>query len=336
MPSPREPEIDFNEWIMPKIPFRHGFEPGNQNDRDAPLLGVAEQTLAAEKSVDIIICIHNALEDVELCLASVLASLKERHRIILVNDDSDREDSAFLRKAAEEYSSKISLLRTSEQLFFTKSANLGLAKSDAEVAILLNSDTIVPGNLVEKLAHLIFLDPAIGIVGPLSNAANLQSIPSIEHSGTNTAINRLPKDTSLEEMNVLCETWSRESDIPLVPNVHGFCFCIKRGVREKLGYLDELSFPQGYGEDTDYSYRAMDAGYRLAVATDTYVYHSKSRSYLQADRKRLMDVSMAALRKKYPNRIEWANRLLRAHPLLGEMRDKAQKFYQMAQDKNST
>ena len=46
-----------------------------------------------------------------------------------------------------------------------------------------------------------------------------------------------------------------------------------------IGYLDEVNFPRGYGEENDFCLRAEDAGIRCVVADNLYVYHAKSRSF---------------------------------------------------------
>ena len=48
---------------------------------------------------------------------------------------------------------------------------------------------------------------------------------------------------------------------------------------DAVGLLDEERFPSGYCEENDYSQRAREAGFELAVADDAYVHHAKSRSF---------------------------------------------------------
>jgi GT2 family glycosyltransferase len=162
------------------------------------------------------------------CLPSVLPTLRDQDKIILVDDQSDTDTKSYLKKMVESHSDKIKLIETSEQSYYAKAASIGLAASNADFTILLNSDTIVSPNWSEKLAYLAYLDPKIGIVGPLSNAANLPSIPSIEKTTENTAINQLPKGLSVDEINKNCEEWANGLDFPEVPFVHGFCLCVKK------------------------------------------------------------------------------------------------------------
>jgi glycosyltransferase involved in cell wall biosynthesis len=54
----------------------------------------------AGEPIDIIVCVHNALEDVRLCLESAQENLLPQHRIIIVNDCSDDETTSYLRMFA--------------------------------------------------------------------------------------------------------------------------------------------------------------------------------------------------------------------------------------------
>ena len=58
--------------------------------------------------------------------------------------------------------------------------------------------------------------------------------------------------------------------------------------------FDEEAFPDGYGEEMDYGFRARKAGFELAVAEHAYVYHAKGRSYGPDQQKALKSSSREA------------------------------------------
>ena len=74
-----------------------------------------------------------------------------------------------------------------------------------------------------------------------------------------------------------------------MPFLNGFCLLIRRAVLEGVGLFDEANFGEGYGEENDYCLRARNAGWTLALADDTYIYHAQSRSYNPERRKNLSD-----------------------------------------------
>jgi GT2 family glycosyltransferase len=273
------------------------------------------------KSVDVVVCVHNALEYVIRCLESISRVRQQAyHKLIVIDDGSDALTRSYLDQFCAERE-WVLLVRNVETVGYTKAANQGLRVATADIVILLNSDTIVTRGWIEKLAEALFSTPGAGIVGPLSNAASYQSIPDYRGRGEQTAINHLPAHLSPEEMNRLCELWTPATLLPYVPLIHGFCFGIKREVIDTIGFLDEDNFPRGYGEENDYCFRASDAGFLLVVATHTFVFHAKSKSYPDSTRIALMREASDAL-----DRLHGAHRKLRAvesmegNPILKQFR----------------
>lgn len=272
------------------------------------------------KTVDVVVCVHNALNDVKNCLASIEQTREDDFlSLIIVDDASDSETRDFLSDFAATRS-WCKLIRNDVSVRYTKAANLGLKASEADLVILLNSDTVVTDSWYKKLAELAS-DPSVGIVGPLSNAASFQSIPDIESKNGNTAINTYPFSLSVSVLNKLCETWTVPGVFPRVPLLHGFCLGIKRDLIQSIGYLDEESFLNGYGEENDYCMRAVDAGYELAVATNTFIYHVKSASYKSPERMKLMSDGASKLEQKYSRpRVLRAVSTMRSNRILKKFR----------------
>lgn len=296
----------------------------------SPYCDVRQERLTAmqHRTIDIVVCVHNALTDVQACFASLAAAKSMRaHRLIIVDDGSDEETEEFL-KSFVNATTWASLHRNETSLGYTKAANQGLAISTADLVVVLNSDTIVTDFWADKLADAVFSTPGAGIVGPLSNAASYQSIPSHQRSGTQTAINVLPPNVTPEDMNRLCETWTTNGILPRVPLVHGFCFGITRDTINRIGTFDEDRFPRGYGEENDYCFRAVDAGIGLVVASHTYVYHAKSKSFRDEERVKLMKAGSCAFRERHgTSRVKRATQSMDKNPLLCAFREKAADLY---------
>ena len=298
---------------------------------------IREKRLGAHKNtnIDVIVCVHNALEDVKTCLASIAASRKSaRQHLIIIDDGSETETARFLDDFVKA-TPWASLHRNETPQGYTKAANKGLAASTGELVIVLNSDTVVTSFWAEKLADAVFSTSGAGIVGPLSNAASYQSIPNHRGSKDQTAINPLPPHVTPEDMNCLCEDWSIEGTLPLVPLIHGFCFGITRETIDRIGYFDEKQFPRGYGEENDYCFRAADAGIGLVVATHTYVFHSKSKSFADEERIGLMKAGSVAFRERHGTaRVKRAIESMDKNPLLVKVRENAANVF--AERKGST
>lgn len=263
-------------------------------------------------SVDIVIPVYNALEDVKLCLKSVAENRGlYRGNTYIVNDDSDKETTDYLRWFCAEHEG-FHLIEHEKNCGYTKTVNDGLRASTADFVITLNSDTIVTKGWLQGLIRCIRSEEKIGIVGPLSNAASWQNVPMLLDANNQFAVNELPQGFAPEDM-VEVVLRSSHHVYPKVPFVNGFCFMIAREVIDKVGLLDEERFPTGYGEENDYCIRAADAGFELAIADDTYVFHAKSKSFGHETRKVYSKNGSETLKAKHGKE--------RVNELAGNIRD---------------
>jgi GT2 family glycosyltransferase/glycosyltransferase involved in cell wall biosynthesis len=271
---------------------------------------------------DIVICVHNALDDVKRCFASVVSHTDPRHRLIIVDDGSDTDTSEYLRGFSETVIDCV-LISNDKAKGYTKAANQGLRASQGDYVILLNSDTIVTPGWLEKILECGESDSKIGVIGPLSNSASWQSIPELyDRTVGDWATNPLPKGWTPSDMAEVVASIS-DSRFPRVPLINGFCYAIKREVIDAIGYFDEESFPQGFAEENDYSLRVTDAGFVLAIADHAFVYHAKSRSYTDERRRALSKQTMVVLREKHSGkRIDDSVTYMRQEPILEEMRQR--------------
>ena len=281
-------------------------------------------------SLDIVICVHNALEDVKECLYSLIENTPQQHRLIVVNDGSGPETTMYLRKL-DEIHKHILLLENEFAQGYTKAANVGLRASNSDYVILLNSDTIVPRLWVNNLIECAESNSKIGIVGPLSNAASWQSIPKRFNDSGDWAVNELAENFDVNQMAELVYQLSEKS-FPRVSFINGFCFAIKRAVIDAIGYLDEKSFPKGYGEENDYCLRAIEAGFDLAIADQGYVYHSKSKSYSHSRRLALSKEGGESLKRKHGAQIiHEGTRALKENKGLADIRHRIQLYLEGSQ-----
>jgi GT2 family glycosyltransferase/glycosyltransferase involved in cell wall biosynthesis len=285
---------------------------------DVPV-GPSGREATAGDLVDVIVPVHNALEDVDRCLSAALANTADSVRLIVVNDASGPETSELLRGLAER-SSRVHLVENVDNLGYTRAANVGLRLSTAPYVVLLNSDTIVSAGWLDGLLRCATSAERIGIVGPLSNAATWQSVPELRDATGRFAVNVLPEGVGVADMAALVARCSSRA-YPRVPFLNGFCLLIKRSVLETCGLFDEEHFPLGYGEENDLCVRARDAGFELVVADDVYVFHAKSKSYGSARRDELARAGAAALKRKHgAQRIESLELEMRSLEALQAMR----------------
>lgn len=258
------------------------------------------------KKCDIIIPIYNAYECTKACIESVLKNTDlENNNLVLINDKST--DSRISRLLSKYQDTKdIQVLENEKNLGFVGTVNRGMKLTKNDV-LLLNSDTEVTQNWLEKIKKCAYQDEMIATVTPLSNNATLASVPKIFEP------NDLSKGYTIEEMGRLVEECSYH-DYPEIPTGHGFCLYIKREVLEKVGYFDEEGFGKGYGEENDFCYRCLNFGYRHILCDDTYIFHKESQSF-QEDKKELIADGLKVLNERYPKYIDRLNKWIIENPL---------------------
>jgi len=273
------------------------------------------------KSVEIVVCVHNALEDVQRSLASLLRHTAQPYALLLVDDGSNPPTRAYLLDFAAQHS-HATLLRNETATGYTYAANRGLRRSTAPFVLLLNSDTIITPGWLDRLVACAESNPAIGLVGPLSNTASYQSIPALS-AGGDWAENPLPAGWEMDDWaKALAERSARL--YPSMPLLNGFCLLIRREVIDAIGIFDEDAFGAGYGEENDYCLRARAAGWRLALADDAYLFHAQSRSYSHERRRELSERADRILAERYGRGpITAAEEVMRDGPVLLGIRARA-------------
>jgi GT2 family glycosyltransferase/glycosyltransferase involved in cell wall biosynthesis len=249
-----------------------------------------------KEPIDVIICVHNALDDVRKCLESVQRNTTDPFSLIIVDDGSDEQTEDYLTSFVKN-EPRSKLIRNDTAKGYTLAANQGMRASDAPFLVLLNSDTIVGPQWIDRMYRAITVEKNIGVAGPLSNTASWQSIPELSVEG-DWATNTLPPNTSATEMSKLITKYSA-CIIPEVPLLNGFCMMIRKAAIDGIGYFDEDTFGQGYGEEDDFNLRAGKAGWKKVIADDVYIYHAQSKSYSNQRRMVLAQQSGEKLQKKH-------------------------------------
>lgn len=266
------------------------------------------------KSIDIIIPIYNAYEYTSECIKSILKHTDlNQHTLVLINDKSpDEKIMPMLKKYVENNTDKnIVLLDNEENLGFVGTVNRGMQYSKNDV-ILLNSDTEVTKNWIEKIEKCAYSNEYIATVTPLTNNGTICSVPNF---GVD---NELPSNMTLGEYAEMIERVSKNR-YPQLTTGNGYCLFIKRKAIEEIGLFDIDTFGKGYGEENDFCYRALDLGYTNVLCDNTFIYHKGTQSFTKenatASRMELIEEHMKLLRGKHPIYVERTDLFIANNPL---------------------
>jgi GT2 family glycosyltransferase len=273
----------------------------------------------------IIVPVFNGGSVITECLESLQRSTDTPFQVIIVNDGSDLHTSAMLRKFYLN-DPRFVVFDRQFNLGYTKAVNGALKLVGSGWIVVLNSDTVVSHGWLARLHDAASARPGCGMVGPLSNAASWQSIPSVKDPRGGWSTNSFLKSHHVDRVQHALEAVS-ERAYPQVPLLNGFCTMISRDLFDKVGLLDEESFPLGYGEETDLCIRATSAGYSLVVADDCFVYHHKSVSFGGETRKGLSKAGNLQLINKHAGiSISSLERELQENVVLNRLRSQLNKL----------
>lgn len=267
---------------------------------------VNKEKMWNRKSVDIIIPIYNAYEDLTKCLDSIYKHTNlEQNRLILINDNSsDERIRPFLE---QQRNLNVIVFHNESNKGFSNNVNIGMQQSGTNDVILLNSDTVVTERWVEKISECAYSDEGIGTVTPLSNNATLCSVPEFCEE------NILPDYLSIDQAGEIVERCSLRK-YPRITVAHGFCMFIKREVIDTIGYFDAETFEKGYGEENDFCNRAEQAGYHHVMCDDTYIYHSGTKSFVSKEKEKYIMLHDKILREWYPEQMHLNDVHVRDNP----------------------
>ncbi|MEG0973140.1 MAG: methyltransferase domain-containing protein [Comamonas sp.] len=224
-------------------------------------------------AVDIIIPVYRGLDDTRRCIHSVLhAATQTNCQLVVINDASPEPAlTAWLRELASA-DDRVSLLENEENLGFVATVNRGMSLNPGHDVVLLNSDTEVSHEWLDRLRAAAYSTAEVGSATPLSNNATICSYPRFCQNNT------LPADASLIQLNHLSASANAGQTVD-IPTGVGFCMYIRRDCLDQTGLFDVEHFGKGYGEENDFCMRAHDLGWRHVLALDTFVLHTGGVSF---------------------------------------------------------
>jgi GT2 family glycosyltransferase len=192
------------------------------------------------------------------CLASLQDLKYDDFGVILVDNGSTDGSVACIRSRFQE----VEVLELEQNFGFAKGNNAGIRaalKRGAEYVWLLNNDTTVDPNALRAMVEKAESDPHIGAVG---SAVYYMSEPERLQAWGGGAVNLWLGTTRHFLAPVRDE---------LIQFLTGASLLVRRSVLESIGFLDEGYFL--YWEDADFCFRIRRAGWRLAVAGNSRVWH---------------------------------------------------------------
>jgi len=232
---------------------------------------VATRKTFDNKPVDIIIPVYAGLLETRRCLESLAAATcLTPFRPVLINDASpDPVLAGYLRETVAAHGWV--LLENAENLGFANSVNRGLEADPARDIILLNNDTEVANDWLDRLAAA-GREGRTGTATPFTNHGTLASYPKPGQG------QELPEGTTVAELDRIFAEVNAGQRVK-IPTGVGFCMYIRRDCLREVGGFRPEVFGRGYGEENDFCLRAIYKGWENVLAADVFVYHAGETSF---------------------------------------------------------
>lgn len=212
--------------------------------------------------VSIVVVTYNSLSTIAACLETLLLHTGPQDEIILVDNASQDATLNCVNQFARRHSERVRVIRSDQNVGFSRGTNLGLNEATRDYVALVNPDVSVTTGWLDRMISYLTADPTVGAVGPISDVAagfqrldlylSIKGVPSPEQVGA-----------ALAEHN---PGQSRDTSL-----LGGFCLLTRRALLQELGNLDPNLFLGN--DDLDLSLSLRKRGYKLLVATDAFVRH---------------------------------------------------------------
>ena len=223
--------------------------------------------------VSIIILNYNRNNDNSItieCLKSLENQIYSNFEIILVDNGSDHKYFLELKKDITQFKKSLSihLIRIERNLFFVSANNKAIKKANGEIICLLNNDTEVMPDFLEKMLHFLKNHPEAGLICPkikvYKNKAYLW-YAGAEVNFKERKLIHIRGQWEIDPQNIkYCEV--KKTDFAA-----GTAVFLKKEIIKKIGLMDEVFL--FYNEDPDWNIRAQKAGYESFYVPSTIVYH---------------------------------------------------------------
>ncbi|NCC30915.1 MAG: glycosyltransferase family 2 protein, partial [Chloroflexia bacterium] len=219
---------------------------------------------------------HNSAREIGACLDALQRHTRLDHEVILVDNASGDTSLEIAKQCAG-----VRLLANMENIGFAAAVNQAARLAQGRYLLLLNPDTRVHEQAVDRLASYLDNRPAVGLCAPRvltpdgrirHNCFAFETPWSFFWFGVGVGPLRHLRNWMLRR-----NRWNIAADAPQeVEAVTGAAMLVRRDLFEQLDGLDDRFFM--YCEDGDFCLRARRAGWQTLLVPDAVVTHTGGAS----------------------------------------------------------
>jgi len=245
--------------------------------------------------LSIIVVNWNTRQLLRECLDSVRAHAPTCAFEVIIVDNASTDGSVEMVR--EEFPGYV-LIVNSTNRGFAAANNQAMQIATGEQILLLNSDTLVHGNVLQESVNYLQSHAEVGAMG--CRVLNTDGTVQLTCSQFPSLWNQLLMTSGLWKLRrpryfgkYLMTDWQRDSERE-VDVISGCYLLTRRSVIRQIGMLDENFF--FFGEETDWCLRMRNAGWKLRFAPVGVITHHGSASVRKLNHKRDVMLSGAMVR----------------------------------------
>jgi GT2 family glycosyltransferase len=232
--------------------------------------------------LSIIIVSYNTKDVTKECLASVKKYYGEElkkgsYELIVVDNASSDGTPEELEKDKD-----IKLIKSKENLGFSKGNNLGIKEAKGRYILFLNSDTVVNKDTLSVMVSFMEKNKEVG-AATCKVLLPTGEIDDASHRGFPTPWNALMHFSGLSKIfpnskifNGYHMAWCDLDKNHPIDALAGAFMIVRREAGEEVGWWDEDYF--FYGEDIDFCYMLKQKKWKVYFVADASVLHYKGVS----------------------------------------------------------
>jgi len=212
----------------------------------------------------------DAISDIKKHLAAL------KYEIIIVDNDPKTDDD---KKFSSRYKNdnSIKIIKNSVNAGFGAGNNLGAKSASGEYLLLLNPDTKIVDNSVEKMIEFLSKHSEVGALSPLIYQADGKSLQKHFFADFQNLAGMTIKRWQGKQADLSVEFF-------YVEMITAAAMLLKRELFEKVSGFDEKFFM--YNEDDDLCRRISKLGFKNAVLVTAKIIHIEGQSSTTPEKKK--------------------------------------------------
>lgn len=249
--------------------------------------------------VSVVIVSYNSRAVLDPCLQSLKKQNVFDDTEVIVVDNASSDGSPTMVRERHPW---VKLIAGRKNVGFSRGVNIGIREARGEYFLILNPDTVVRPDSIERLLEFMKRTPSAGIVGPklVYNDGTLQYSCRRFYTWKVLVLRRTILGKILKNSAAVADHMMLDFDHESTREVDwilGACLLVRRRAVESVGLLDERFFL--YFEDVDWCYRMRQKGWKVFYHPEAVVTHSYARESAQSVINRSVIAHLASLIRYY-------------------------------------